>query len=105
MGRSCEENWNLHILYTARTSRVHRLQTLLQKRHQTTVDAYAHARRSAQPETATALHSVSIVSDSVRYDVGMAAPTNNIPTIFVAFGATGDLMRRKVLPALFYCHR
>ena len=35
----------------------------------------------------------------------MAAPENNIPTIFAAFGATGDLMRRKVLPALFYSFR
>ena len=32
-------------------------------------------------------------------------PTNNIPTIFVAFGATGDLMRRKVIPALFFLHK
>ncbi len=35
----------------------------------------------------------------------MAAPTKNIPTIFVAFGATGDLMRRKVIPALFFLHQ
>ncbi|MCR4325468.1 MAG: glucose-6-phosphate dehydrogenase [Patescibacteria group bacterium] len=34
----------------------------------------------------------------------MAAPSRNIPTIFAAFGATGDLMRRKVLPALFYLY-
>jgi glucose-6-phosphate 1-dehydrogenase len=32
----------------------------------------------------------------------MVAPDNNIPTIFAAFGASGDLMRRKVLPALYY---
>ena len=35
----------------------------------------------------------------------MAAPESNIPTIFAAYGATGDLMRRKVLPALFYLHQ
>ncbi len=35
----------------------------------------------------------------------MAAPEKNIPTIFVAFGATGDLMRRKVLPALLYAYK
>lgn len=35
----------------------------------------------------------------------MAAPERNIPTIFAAFGATGDLMRRKVLPALFYSYK
>ena len=35
----------------------------------------------------------------------MVAPNNNIPTIFAAFGATGDLMRRKVLPALFYSYK
>ncbi|MBI4088341.1 glucose-6-phosphate dehydrogenase [Candidatus Kaiserbacteria bacterium] len=35
----------------------------------------------------------------------MAAPEKDIPTIFVAFGATGDLMRRKVLPALYYSYK
>jgi glucose-6-phosphate 1-dehydrogenase len=35
----------------------------------------------------------------------MVAPQNNIPTIFAAFGATGDLMRKKVLPALFYSYQ
>ena len=35
----------------------------------------------------------------------MVAPETNIPTIFAAFGATGDLMRRKVLPALFYSYK
>ena len=35
----------------------------------------------------------------------MVAPEKNIPTIFAAFGATGDLMRRKVLPALFYSYK
>ena len=35
----------------------------------------------------------------------MVAPTSNIPTIFLAFGATGDLMRRKVIPSLFYLHK
>lgn len=35
----------------------------------------------------------------------MAAPEQNIPTVFAAFGATGDLMRRKVLPALYYSYR
>ena len=35
----------------------------------------------------------------------MAAPEKNIPTIFVAFGATGDLMKRKVIPALYHLHK
>ena len=35
----------------------------------------------------------------------MLTPSNNIPTIFGAFGATGDLMRGKVLPALFYSYK
>ena len=35
----------------------------------------------------------------------MVAPSSNIPTIFAAFGATGDLMRRKVLPALYYLYK
>ncbi len=35
----------------------------------------------------------------------MVVPTGNIPTIFVAFGATGDLMRRKVVPSLYYLHQ
>lgn len=35
----------------------------------------------------------------------MGSPEKNIPTIFAAFGATGDLMRRKVLPALFYSYK
>lgn len=34
----------------------------------------------------------------------MVAPTTNIPTNFVAFGATGDLMRKKVIPSLYYLH-
>ena len=34
----------------------------------------------------------------------MPAPPNAIPTIFVAFGATGDLMQRKVIPALYHLH-
>ncbi len=34
----------------------------------------------------------------------MVAPHENIPTILVAFGATGDLMRRKVIPALYYLY-
>src|SRR3989344_4928885 len=33
-----------------------------------------------------------------------APPDNNAPTIFVAFGATGDLMHRKVIPALYYLY-
>ncbi|MBI4093827.1 glucose-6-phosphate dehydrogenase [Candidatus Kaiserbacteria bacterium] len=32
----------------------------------------------------------------------VAAPDKNVPTIFAAFGATGDLMRRKVIPAVFH---
>ncbi len=35
----------------------------------------------------------------------MVAPLKNIPTIFVAFGATGDLMKRKVLPAIYYSYK
>src|SRR6185503_2181201 len=31
----------------------------------------------------------------------MRAPEGNIPTVFSVFGATGDLMRVKVIPALF----
>src|SRR3989344_144104 len=38
-------------------------------------------------------------------DALMVAPAKNIPTIFVAFGATGDLMRRKVLPALWHLYK
>src|SRR3989344_8458841 len=34
----------------------------------------------------------------------MPVSTSNIPTNFVAFGATGDLMRRKVIPSLHYLH-
>lgn len=40
------------------------------------------------------------------YDASVALnPSNNIPTILVALGGTGDLMRRKVIPALFYLHQ
>ncbi len=39
-----------------------------------------------------------------RYNARMVAPRGNIPTILAAFGATGDWMRRKVLPTLFYLH-
>ncbi len=34
----------------------------------------------------------------------MVATNSNLPTIFVAFGATGDLMQRKVIPALYHLH-
>lgn len=34
----------------------------------------------------------------------LVAPHNNIPTILVAFGASGDLMRVKVLPALYHLY-
>src|SRR3989344_4282279 len=34
----------------------------------------------------------------------MLDPSGNIPTILVAFGATGDLMRDKVVRALFHLH-
>ncbi|MBV9159665.1 MAG: glucose-6-phosphate dehydrogenase [Candidatus Kaiserbacteria bacterium] len=34
----------------------------------------------------------------------MPLPENNVPTIMAAFGATGDLMRVKVIPALFHLH-
>jgi len=34
----------------------------------------------------------------------MVAPEKNIPTIFAAFGATGDLMKRKVIPAIFHLY-
>ncbi|TSC86548.1 MAG: glucose-6-phosphate 1-dehydrogenase [Parcubacteria group bacterium Gr01-1014_8] len=33
------------------------------------------------------------------------APETNIPTILVALGGTGDLMRRKVIPAFFYLYK
>lgn len=32
----------------------------------------------------------------------MISPSDNVPTILAAFGATGDLMRRKVIPALYH---
>lgn len=32
----------------------------------------------------------------------MRIKTRNIPTIFIIFGATGDLMERKIVPSLFY---
>jgi len=32
-------------------------------------------------------------------------PTANIPTVLVVFGATGDLMSRKVVPALFHLYQ
>jgi glucose-6-phosphate 1-dehydrogenase len=35
----------------------------------------------------------------------MVAPQHNIPTTLIAFGATGDLMRLKVVPALFHLYR
>ncbi|OGG57583.1 hypothetical protein A2853_02720 [Candidatus Kaiserbacteria bacterium RIFCSPHIGHO2_01_FULL_55_17] len=35
----------------------------------------------------------------------IAVPQGNIPTIFAAFGATGDLMRRKVIPAVFHLYK
>lgn len=31
--------------------------------------------------------------------------SNNIPTILVVFGATGDLMQKKIVPALFHLFR
>ena len=31
-------------------------------------------------------------------------PTKNIPTVFVIFGATGDLMGKKIVPALFHLY-
>ena len=34
----------------------------------------------------------------------MAALKFNIPTVIVVFGATGDLMARKITPALFSLH-
>src|SRR3989338_9059303 len=34
----------------------------------------------------------------------MVAPHTNIPTIFAAFGARGDLMRRKVIPAVYHLY-
>lgn len=33
------------------------------------------------------------------------AKIRNIPTVFVIFGATGDLMGRKIIPALFHLYR
>ena len=34
----------------------------------------------------------------------MLNPQKNIPTILVVFGATGDLMAKKIIPALFHLH-
>ena len=31
--------------------------------------------------------------------------TKNIPTVFIIFGATGDLMGKKIVPALFYLYK
>jgi glucose-6-phosphate 1-dehydrogenase len=35
----------------------------------------------------------------------MPTPPEHVPTVFVAFGASGDLMRLKVIPALFHLYR
>src|SRR3989344_7801894 len=32
----------------------------------------------------------------------MKVKTSNIPTIFIVFGATGDLMEKKIIPSLFH---
>jgi len=35
----------------------------------------------------------------------MKPSPNNIPTIFTIFGATGDLMQKKIVPSLFFLHK
>ncbi len=35
----------------------------------------------------------------------MSAPTKNIPTVFIIYGATGDLMGKKIVPALFHLYK
>ena len=35
----------------------------------------------------------------------MATPTKNIPTVFIIYGATGDLMGKKIVPALFHLYK
>lgn len=35
----------------------------------------------------------------------METKTKNIPTVFIIFGATGDLMAKKIAPALFHLYR
>ena len=34
----------------------------------------------------------------------MAAPSNDTPTVLVVFGATGDLMERKIVPSLYHLY-
>lgn len=41
---------------------------------------------------------------SVAYTASVTDAERNIPTILTVFGATGDLMRRKVIPTLYYLH-
>ena len=43
-------------------------------------------------------------TDSVAYTARVTEAERNIPTILTVFGATGDLMRRKVIPTLYYLH-
>lgn len=35
----------------------------------------------------------------------MEQPTKNIPTVFIIYGATGDLMGKKIVPALFHLYK
>lgn len=35
----------------------------------------------------------------------MNNPTKNIPTVFIIYGATGDLMAKKIVPALFHLYK
>jgi glucose-6-phosphate 1-dehydrogenase len=35
----------------------------------------------------------------------LTAPVRNIPTVFIIFGATGDLMGKKIIPALFHLYK
>ena len=34
-----------------------------------------------------------------------AVITKNIPTVFIIFGATGDLMSKKIVPAFFHLYK
>lgn len=47
------------------------------------------------------------MSSKSQYPVppGIFAKPKNIPTVFIIFGATGDLMGRKIVPALFHLYK
>lgn len=45
------------------------------------------------------------MSDTIRTNTSPTPSDAAMPTVFVLFGATGDLMERKVLPALFHLYK